>query len=160
MEYLHLVLKTQSCYGAVRFILSLIAFPTLIGFLVSFVHQDRLSFNCHPKPNDVAKQGCYFRYNDDTSALSSPLFFTGITCGILVVFWAFTVSNVCETLQKKQLTLEGRGIIISFGNGLFFMFSLKLYRSLLCWGSSATVKLFFFQKFTIAIRESLLCRIL
>lgn len=110
MEYLHLVLETQSCYGAVRFILSLIAFPTLIGFLVSFVHQDRLSFNCHPKPNDVAKQGCYFRYNDDTSALSSPLFFTGITCGILVVFWAAIILYSVKCLRDitKEATDIGR----------------------------------------------------
>lgn len=110
MEYLPFILKTQSCYGAVRFILSFIAFPTLIGFLDRFVQQDRLAFNCHPKPNDVAKQGCYFRYNDDTSALLSPLFFAGITCGILAVFWTAIILYSVKCLRDitEEVNYIGR----------------------------------------------------
>lgn len=99
MEYLNLLLKTQSIVGAVRFIFSVIAFPTLIGFLASSVDKDRLAFNCHPKPNEVAKQGCYSRYTDDTSAFLSPLIFTCITCGILVVFWSVIILYSVKCLR-------------------------------------------------------------
>ncbi|XP_015748019.1 PREDICTED: uncharacterized protein LOC107327790 [Acropora digitifera] len=110
MEYLNLILKTQSIVGAVRFILSVIAFPTLIAFLASFVDKDRLAFNCHPKPNEVAKQGCYSRYTDDTSALLTPLTFTIITFCILVIFWSVIILYSVKCLRDitEEATESGR----------------------------------------------------
>ena len=110
MEYLNFVLKTQSIIGAVRFILSVITFPTLIGFLASFVERDRLAFHCHPKPNQVAKQRCYSRYIDDTSGLLTPLTFTSITCGTLFVFWSYIIlySVKCRRDITEEATENGR----------------------------------------------------
>lgn len=93
-------LNTQTIAAAVRFILSVIAFPTLIGRLASFVHEDRLAFNCHPKPNEVVKQGCYSRYTDDVSALLTPYTFTCITGGILLGFWILMILYSAKCLPE------------------------------------------------------------
>ena len=102
-------LKTQTIASAVRFMLSVIAFPTLIGRLASFVDDDRLAFNCHPKPNEVAKQGCYSRYTDDMSALLTPYTFTCITGGILLCFWILMILyGVICLLQMRKTTYKRR----------------------------------------------------
>ncbi|XP_067045873.1 uncharacterized protein [Acropora muricata] len=93
-------LNTQTVAAAVRFILSVIAFPTVIGRLASFVHEDRLAFNCYPKPNEVVKQGCYSRYTDDVSALMTPYTFTCITGGILLGFWILMILYSVKRLPE------------------------------------------------------------
>lgn len=103
-------LKTQTIASAVRFMLSVIAFPTLIGRLASFVDDDRLAFNCHPKPNEVAKQGCYSRYTDDMSALLTPYTFTCITGGILLGFWILMILYSVKCLLEIRKAPKRRGI--------------------------------------------------
>lgn len=93
-------LNTQTVAAAVRFILSVIAFPTVIGRLASFVHEDRLAFNCYPKPNEVVKQGCYSRYTDDVSPLMTPYTFTCITGGILLGFWILMILYSVKRLPE------------------------------------------------------------
>ena len=109
MEYLtSQPLKTQTIAGGVRFLLSVIAFPTLISRLHSFDDKDRLAFNCNPKPNEVAKQGCYSRYTADMSALLTPYTFTCITGGILVVFWSVMILHSVKRQREFRKKASGK----------------------------------------------------
>ncbi|XP_067021106.1 uncharacterized protein [Acropora muricata] len=101
MEYLTtLPLKTQTIAGGVRFIFSVVAIPVLIKRLDSYDGKDRLAFNCNPKPNEVAKQGCYSRYTADMSALLTPYTFTCITGVFLLVFWSAMTLYSVKCLQE------------------------------------------------------------
>ncbi|KAL9979037.1 hypothetical protein ACROYT_G016629 [Oculina patagonica] len=79
--------KTQTVCGCIHFLVFVVSWPIVIGFLNDFLGKDRLTFNCVPKPDDVTKQLCYGDYTSTVSPLLIPLNFAGITFGALGLFW-------------------------------------------------------------------------
>ncbi|KAL9979043.1 hypothetical protein ACROYT_G016635 [Oculina patagonica] len=79
--------KTQTVCGCIHFLVFVVSWPIVIGFLNDFLGKDRLTFNCIPKPSDVIKQLCYGDYTSTVSPLLIPLNFAGITFGALGLFW-------------------------------------------------------------------------
>ena len=82
-----LALKSQTVCGCIHFCLFMVSWPTVIGLLKSFLDNDRLTFNCVPKPSDVIRQLCYADYTSTVSPLLIPLNFAFIIYGILGIFW-------------------------------------------------------------------------
>ena len=95
-------LRSQTVCGAVHFVLFLVSWPTIIGFLKDFLDKDRLTFNCEPKPSDVTRQLCYGDYISTVSPLLIPFNLACITTGILGFFWiVFTLYSIFALRQIK-----------------------------------------------------------
>ena len=88
-------LKCQTIPSGLLCIISWLGWPIIVGILTNFQGEDRLQFNCDPKPNEYTTQLCYGNYNSDFSPLSTPLTFAGITFGVSGFGWlTVTLLNV------------------------------------------------------------------
>lgn len=108
---LKVALRSQTIPSGVLFVISLIAWPTVIDLLRDFQGKDRLQFNCVPKLNEVTRQLCYGKYNSAMSPLLTPLDFAGITFGVsefgwltvtLMSFWMLRRIDTDETDRTKK----------------------------------------------------------
>ena len=97
-----LALRSQTVLGGLHFLLFLVSWPFVIGFLKDYHDKDRLTFNCVPKPSDFTRQRCYDNYTSAMSPLLTPLDFAGITYGALGFFWAFFILTGAMVLRRIQ----------------------------------------------------------
>ena len=95
-----LALKSQTVCGCIHFCLFMVSWPTVIGLLKSFLDNDRLTFNCVPKPSDVIRQLCYADYTSTVSPLLIPLNFAFIIYGILGILWIAFIFYSARALRK------------------------------------------------------------
>ena len=88
---LQLGLRFQTIFSGIHFLFHLFSWPFIIGFLKDYQNQDRLNFNCMPKPSDFTRQRCYDNYISTLSPLLTPLDFAGITYGALGFLWVLFI---------------------------------------------------------------------
>ena len=79
------VIKFQTALGGVSFILSVGLLSYILDTLRKYHDQDRLNFNCDPKPSDFIKQRCYDSYISTVTEPYGliPQYFVAITLGVL-----------------------------------------------------------------------------
>ena len=77
------VIKFQTALGGVSFILSVGLLSYILDTLRKYHDQDRLNFNCDPKPSDFIKQRCYDSYISTVTEPYGliPQYFVAITLG-------------------------------------------------------------------------------
>ena len=77
------VIKFQTVLGGVQFILSVGSLSYILDTLRKYHDQDRLNFNCDPKPSDFIKQRCYDSYISTVTEPYGliPQYFVAITLG-------------------------------------------------------------------------------
>ena len=79
------VIKFQTALGGVPFIFSVGSLSYILHTLQKYHDQDRLNFNCDPKPSDFIKQRCYDSYISTVTEPYGliPQYFVAITLGVL-----------------------------------------------------------------------------
>ena len=92
--------KSQTVFGAIHFCVFLVSWPIIIDSLKKRLDQDRLTFNCVPKPSDVTKQLCYDDYISTVSPLSTPLTFAFITFAVLGFLWIIFIVYSIRTVRR------------------------------------------------------------
>lgn len=96
-------LRTQNTCGGFNFLMFVVSWPVVIDYLKGYHDQDRLNFNCVPKPSDYTRQRCYHRYISLLSPLLTPLDFVHITFGVSLTFWAlFIIIGGPLTLKTRK----------------------------------------------------------
>ena len=93
-------LKIQTIVGAAHFVVFMLSWPFVLGFLRDYHDKDRLTFNCQPKPSDYIRQLCYHDYVSSLSPLLTPLVCAGITFGVLGFLWVLFIIT-CVWLKKR-----------------------------------------------------------
>ena len=105
-----LVLSSQTICGGIQFLLFSISLGAVIGTLQHYHANDRLTFNCSPKPNDFIKQLCYDNYTSTISPWLIPRNVAAITYGVLCVCWICFMLYGAVTLRqiKRQQAEENQ----------------------------------------------------
>lgn len=103
---LETALKTQTIFGGIHFVVFLISWPFIVGFLKDYHDKDRLTFNCLPEPIAYTRQRCYDAYVSSLSPLKiTPLDFAGITFGVLGFLWVCSI--IAGVWLKQQIGKQG-----------------------------------------------------
>ena len=95
-----LALSSQTIFGGTQFILFLISLGAVIGSLQHYHANDRLTFNCSPKPSEFIKQLCYDKYAFTLSGWLIPRNVAAITYGVLCVCWICFMLYGAVTLRQ------------------------------------------------------------
>ena len=99
-SFFKLALSSQTIFGGTQFILFLISLGAVIGSLQHYHANDRLTFNCSPKPNEFTKQLCYDKYTSTVSRWLIPRNVAAITYGVLCVGWICFMLYSAVTLRQ------------------------------------------------------------
>ena len=100
-----LALRTQTRFGGIHFLVFVISWPFVIGFLRDYHDKDRLTFNCIPKPDDFTRQRCYDNYTSAMSLLPlhlTPLDFACVAYGGLGIVWVSFILMGAMILRRIQ----------------------------------------------------------
>lgn len=98
-----LALSSQTICGGIQFLLFITSLGGVIGALQHYHANDRLTFNCFPKPSDFAKQLCYDNYISTTSPLLIPRNVAAITYAVLCFCWiCFMLYGAMKLRQIKR----------------------------------------------------------
>ena len=101
MEYLSkLVLSSQTIFGGIQFLSISISLGAVIVFLERYHDNDRLTFNCSPKPSDFTKQLCYDKYTSTMSPLLIPRNVAVITYAVVLAGWICFMLYAAGTLRQ------------------------------------------------------------
>ncbi len=95
-----LALSSQTICGGIQFLLFSISLGAVIGALQHYHANDRLTFNCSPKPSDFIKQLCYDNYTSTMSSWLIPRNVAAITYGVLCVYWICFMLYGAVTLRQ------------------------------------------------------------
>ncbi|XP_078380985.1 uncharacterized protein LOC144663792 [Oculina patagonica] len=95
-----LALSSQTICGGIQFLLFFISLGAVIGALQHYHANDRLTFNCSPKPSDFFKQLCYNKYTTSVSPWLIPRNVAAITYGVLCVCWICFMLYGAVTLRQ------------------------------------------------------------
>ncbi len=95
-----LALSSQTICGGIQFLLFSISLGAVIGALQHYHANDRLTFNCSPKPSDFIKQLCYDKYITSVSPWLIPRNVASITYGVLCVCWICFMLYGAVTLRQ------------------------------------------------------------
>ena len=87
MELVKAAFRSQTIFSGFLLVLSVVAWPYIIGQLKDYESKDRLQFNCMPKVIKFKTQRCYNNYTSAMSPLLTPLNFAGITFGLSGCGW-------------------------------------------------------------------------
>ena len=100
---LKLALTSQTITGAVQFVVILLLLGGVLGALQFYHANDRLTFNCFPKPDDFTRQLCYDKYTSTMSPWLIPRDVIAITYGVLCVCWiCFTLYSAVKIRQINR----------------------------------------------------------
>ncbi|KAJ7326034.1 Myeloid differentiation primary response protein MyD88 [Desmophyllum pertusum] len=101
MEYLFkLVLSSQTIFGGIQFLSISISLGAVIGTIQAYHANDRLTFNCSPKPSDFTKQLCYDKYTSTVSPRLIPRNFAIITYAGVLAGWICFMLYAAGTLRQ------------------------------------------------------------
>ncbi|KAL9965332.1 hypothetical protein ACROYT_G029120 [Oculina patagonica] len=94
-----LVISSQTIPGAIQFVFFFFFLGAVIVGLQHYHANDRLTFNCSPKPSDFIKQLCYDNYTSTMSPRLIPRNVAAITYGGLWACWIFLILYSAVTLR-------------------------------------------------------------
>ena len=89
MDLVKAAFRSQTIFSGFLLVLSVAAWPYIIGQLKDYESKDRLQFNCMPEVIKFKTQLCYNNYTSAMSPLLTPLNFAGITFGLSGFGWLF-----------------------------------------------------------------------
>ena len=95
-----LALSSQTICGGIQFLLFSISLGAVIGALQHYHANDRLTFNCSPKPSDFTKQLCYDKYTSTVSPWLIPRNVAAITYAVLCACWICFMLYGAVTLRQ------------------------------------------------------------
>ena len=95
-----LALSSQTICGGIQFLLFSISLGAVIGALQHYHANDRLTFNCSPKPSDFTKQLCYDKYTSTVSPWLIPRNVAAITYAVLCACWICFIFYGAVTLRQ------------------------------------------------------------
>ena len=95
-----LALSSQTYFGGIQFLFFFISLGSLIGSLQHYHANDRLTFNCSPKPSDFVKQLCYDEYISTMSRWLIPRNVVAVTYGVLCFCWICFMLYGAVTLRQ------------------------------------------------------------
>ncbi len=102
-----LALSSQTICGGIQFLLFSISLGAVIGAIQHYHANDRLTFNCSPKPTDFIKQLCYDKYTSSVSPWLIPRNVAAIIYGVLCVCWiCFMLYGAVTIRQIKREQAE------------------------------------------------------
>ncbi|XP_015775830.1 PREDICTED: uncharacterized protein LOC107353953 isoform X3 [Acropora digitifera] len=106
MDYLLSLFKleSQSIFGGVRFLLTLVMFPTLLAKLDT--GSGRLGFSCSSKADDGITRQCFSKYSADMSSFFYPNTFAWMTAVILFVLWSSIILYSSKHLKKIRRKMD------------------------------------------------------
>ena len=87
MDLVKAAFRSQTIFSGFLLVLSVAAWPYIIGQLKDYESKDRLQFNCMPEVIKFKTQLCYNNYTSAMSPLLTPLNFAGITFGLSGCGW-------------------------------------------------------------------------
>ena len=87
MDLVKAAFRSQTIFSGFLLVLSVAAWPYIIGQLKDYESKDRLQFNCMPEVIKFKTQRCYNNYTSAMSPLLTPLNFAGITFGLSGCGW-------------------------------------------------------------------------
>ena len=106
------VISTQTPCGGFQCILFIPCLLGIIGALERYHANDRLTFNCIPKPSDFTKQLCYNNYISTVSKEGLiPQNVAAITFGVVCVCWiGFTIYGIValRKIRREQTDQDFR----------------------------------------------------
>ncbi len=97
---LKLALSSQTILGGIQFLFFSIFLGAEIYYLQLYHANDRLTFNCSPKPSDFIKQLCYDNYTSTMSPLLIPRNVAVVTYGVLCFCWICFMFYGAVTLRR------------------------------------------------------------
>jgi len=103
-----LALTSQTIFGAVQFLVVLLVFGGVLGALQFYHANDRLTFNCSPKPDDFTRQLCYDEYTSTMSPWLIPRNVVAIIYGILCVCWICFLIYSAVTIRQIRRDQEAQ----------------------------------------------------
>ena len=101
-----LALTSQTIFGAIQFVVVFFILGGVLGFLVSYDTNPRLTFSCSLKPDDFTKQLCYDKYTSTMSSLLIPRDVVAIIYSILCVGWIFFSFYSAMTIRQIKRDQE------------------------------------------------------
>ena len=98
-----LALTSQTIFGAVQFFVVFFVLDGVLGSLIFFDANPRLTFSCSLKPDDFTKQLCYDKYTSAMSPWLIPRDVVSIIWSVLCVCWfCFVVYNAVTLREIKN----------------------------------------------------------
>ncbi|KAJ7392187.1 hypothetical protein OS493_013559 [Desmophyllum pertusum] len=102
-----LALHSQTICGGIQFLLFSSSLGVVIGVLQHYHANDRLTFNCSPKPSDFTKQLCYDKYTSTVSPWLIPRNVAVITYAVVFAGWiCFMLYGAVTLRQIKESKLN------------------------------------------------------
>ncbi|KAJ7389486.1 hypothetical protein OS493_031458 [Desmophyllum pertusum] len=95
-----LALSSQTICGGIQFLLFSISLGAVIGALQHYHANDRLTFNCSPKPSDFTKQLCYDKYTSTVSPWLIPRNIAAIAYAVVFACWICFMLYGAVTLRQ------------------------------------------------------------
>ena len=96
-----LALTSQTIFGAIQFVVVFFILGGVLGFLISYDSNPRLTFSCSVKPDDFTKQLCYDKYTSTMSPWLIPRNVVAIIFGVLCVCWICFL--FCSAVKIRQI---------------------------------------------------------
>ena len=95
-----LALTSQTIFGAVQFFVVFFVLGGVLGSLIFFDANPRLTFSCSLKPDDFIKQLCYDKYTSTMSPFLIPRDVVAIIWSVLCACWVWFVVYSAMTLRQ------------------------------------------------------------